>query len=373
MCDMATVKEIIRVLEQYFPPYIAESWDNPGLQIGDEEAEVTKVVTALDICGEVVEQAIAEKAELILTHHPLLFRPIKSLRAGRLPDDWILRLIKAGISVYSAHTNLDSGEKGLNQYLSEQVGLQNIRALNQTFVEKTLKLEVMVPETHAQSLREALSAAGAGDVGKYADSFFMSSGESTFMPKEGTHPFCGEAGKQTRTKEEKLETVIWKKDVPEILQILEKVHPYEEPAFSLLPLENVYRSYSLGRIGELETPMLLKDWVQHLKQALGLTHILAVGGENTRISRAAVVSGAGIEFMRDAVSKGCQVLLTGDMKYHEAQAAQNLGLCVVDAGHQGTERIVSELLKGLLEQEKQNRGWKFDIIKAEAPELIWCE
>lgn len=208
-------------------------------------------------------------------------------------------------------------------------------------------------------------------MGNYSDSFFLTEGTGTFFPREGAQPFLGTVGKLERAQEVKLETIAWEKDVSRILQTLTQVHPYEEPAISILPLKNISKAYSLGRVGDI-APTSLEEWVKQVKHSLGLEHILVAGEKTTQIHRVAVVSGAGIEFMRDAVKKGCQVLLTGDMKYHEAQAARNLGLCVVDAGHQGTEQIVSRLLGELLEREKLQNGWKVQIKEAESSPVIYC-
>ncbi len=367
---MATVKTYMRIMEKYFPLYLAESWDNPGLQLGDEQTEVTKILTALDVTPAVAEQAVQMGAELILTHHPLFFKPVKSLRAGRQPDDIVLQLIRSGISVYSAHTNLDTGANGLNQYLSEQVGLQNIRPLNKRYVEKAVKLEVFVPQSYAEPVREALAASGAGAVGGYSDSFFAVDGISTFKPGPGTHPFQGQPGRLEKAEEVKLETVCWEKDLSGVLAALNRVHPYEEPAVSLLPLQNAFQTYSLGRVGEI-APLPLTDFARRVKEALHLPQVLVTGPKDTVIRKVAVVSGAGIEFMQDAVKKGCQVLLTGDMKYHEAQAAANLNLCVVDAGHQGTEQIVAVLLKNLIEREAAARHFTVEVTALKSPLLIY--
>jgi len=362
----ARVKDIMKMMEENYPVTLAEKWDNVGLQLGDPEQSVTRLMVALDLDQAVLEQALEQKADMVVTHHPLLFKPIKNLDYSQPQHNLIRRLVQSNISVYSAHTNLDSAPNGLNQYLAEKLGLAEISPLFSAFTEELYKIVVYVPVSHVEAVREAMTGAGAGHIGRYSDCTFCVHGTGTYRPGENTNPYLGKTGQLEMAEEYRLETVAYKTMVPSIIAALQKVHPYEEVAYDLYQLENQGRSYCPGRQGELNKAASLADYARQVKEILELDHIRVTGDLTREVRKIAVVSGSGASFMDICLKQGVDLLVTGDLKYHEAKDAEAAGLAIIDAGHQGTEQIVVPLLADLLFRECAERGIDIKVIRSTA-------
>ncbi len=360
----AKVKDIITIMEYFFPSYLAESWDNVGLQVGSVDKVVEKVVISLDLDEKILEYALKQEADMIISHHPLLFKPLKNIiyesTQGRLVRD----IIRADIAVYCAHTNLDAADKGLNQLLAELLGLQYIEPLDTYKKEDLYKLVVFVPATHVNELRNALNEAGAGCTGKYSDCSFRVRGIGNFRPGENTDPYIGTRGILEEVDEYRLETVLYRGDLSEILKVIQEVHPYEEIAYDIYPLINEGKVFSMGRKGILERKMSLEEYTVEVKKHLGLDTIRVVGDLEAEVKKVAVVSGAGASFINQVINQEIDLLVTGDLKYHEAREAEAVGLAVIDAGHQGTEEIVVSYLCKLLARECKARGLQIEFIEA---------
>ncbi len=368
----AKVKDIINMIESYFPLHLAESWDNPGLQIGSLDKPVDRVIISLDMDAEILEQAIQEQADMIITHHPLFFKPFKNINFDLPAGALVKGLIKSDISVYSAHTNLDAGELGLSQVLAERFGLQDIMPLDHYKREELLKIAVFVPAAHVEAVRTAMNCAGAGNIGNYSDCSFRSAGTGTFRPGEDTKPFIGRTGVLEEVDEYRLETAVYRKDLQNVLTAMEKAHPYEEIAYDIYHLENESTVFSMGRRGLLKAPLTLKQCAELVKQALQLNDIRVAGDMGKIIKSMAVVSGAGAGLIGNAIQQNIDVLVTGDVKYHEAQDAVSRGLAVIDAGHQGTERLVSFHLSNLLAQASIRRSIDITFIPGHSSYLFCC-
>lgn len=366
----ARVRDIADIMESLFPLNLAEDWDNVGLQIGSWHASVAKVMVVLDLDQVALQQAQKLKADMIITHHPLFFKGIKSINYDEAQGRFLKNIMQAGINVYSAHTNLDAGERGLNQVLAERIGLHDIEPLDRSHRERLYKLVVYVPAGYEDAVRQAILDAGAGHLGRYAECSFRSKGIGTFLPLEGSHPFLGREGVREEVEEYRLETVVPQMALGNTLQGVMKAHPYEEVAYDLYLLENPGKVFSLGRIGQLEAAMSLQEFCTLVKKSLNIEYLRVVGDMKRSVKKIAVVSGAGTSFMGQAVCGGCEVLLTGDLKYHEARDAQALGLAIVDAGHQASEEIISAYLSDILTEESQKRGLKVEVFSLNSQECI---
>lgn len=342
------VRDIVKIMEEHFPPRLAESWDNSGLQVGSVNEPANRVVVSLDLDKEVLDRAVDEDADMIITHHPFLFKGIKSINYEENTGSLIRTLIKENISLYSAHTNLDSGERGLNQILAERIGLQDIKTLDKSSVDKLYKLVVYVPSGYEQEVRKAINNAGAGYIGNYSDCSFRTKGTGTFTPSDESNPFIGKHGQMEEVTEYRLETVVPQDKLDKVISAMLKAHPYEELAYDIFLMERQGTVYSPGRTGYLTENLSLEQFGQYIKKCLGLEHLRIAGDMDRKVKKIAVVSGAGSSFMWKAKAKNCDVLLTGDLKYHEAMEARAMGIAVVDAGHQGTEDLVVSYLVDLL-------------------------
>lgn len=360
----AKVKDIVSIMEKNFPLYLAEAWDNVGLQLGFMDKDLERVMIALDLDEEIFEQAVRKKVSMIITHHPLFFKPIKRIDLATAEGNMIKKLIKEDITVYSSHTNLDAAEQGLNHLLAECLNLEKIEPLGQDKKEELFKLVVYVPSTHVYELRKALNEAGAGHTGQYSECSFRSLGTGTFKPQAGTNPHIGEEGRLEEVEEYRLETVVYKHELSRIIKIMEKVHPYEEVAYDIYRLENQGKVFSLGRKGQLKKSIRLSVYAEEVKKCLGVKNLRIVGNVNDEIKTVAVVSGSGGSLINRVQGSGIDLFITGDLKYHEAKEAQAMGLNIIDAGHQATEEIVTAYLCNLLGEESRARGLEIDIIAA---------
>ena len=321
------------------PTVLAEAWDNPGLQVGDPAAGVNRIMVALDPAPDVIDSAIASSCQLLVTHHPLIFKPIKSISTATPHGASIQKAIKAGLSIFSMHTNYDIASGGLNDVLARKIGLSSCVPLRITSTCELVKLVVFVPTEHLEQLRSALFPFTVQQ-GNYCDCAFSAEGVGTFMPLEGAKPFIGNVGVLAEAHEERLELLLERKRLPQAIKALLAVHPYDEPAFDVYPLLNEGAKLGLGRIGRLPIPVSLVDYAARLRKNLTAPSLRYVGDPIAMISKVALCSGSGASLLHEAVRAGADVLVTGDVKYHEARDAEDLGIALIDAGHFPTEIIM---------------------------------
>ena len=358
------VSDIVGILNVLAPFTLAEEWDNAGLQVGNPAASAGKIMVALDADLPAIEAAVAAGCGLLLTHHPMIFRPLKKISTadplGRLLD----LAIKNDIAVIALHTNFDIAEGGVNDLLAERLGISGSRPLKVTGTEELIKLTVYVPSGHEEKVMEALFAY-SGLIGNYSDCSFRTEGIGTFKPLKGAHPFTGEIDKRENASEARLEVLLRKDDLNSALKSLVAAHPYEEPAYDLYPLLNKGKPAGLGRIGDLPEALPLAEFAATVKERLGLGGVRYVGDAARMVKKIAICGGSGASLLRDAVKKGAEVLVTGDVKYHEAREAEGVGLALVDGGHFATEFPMVRGLKDLLCKELAKRGYASEITAFE--------
>ncbi|MEN6413345.1 MAG: Nif3-like dinuclear metal center hexameric protein [Veillonellales bacterium] len=352
---------VMDALEKLAPRHLAESWDNVGLLLGSPSQDVHKIMTALDVTEAVVDRAIEDGVDMLVAHHPLIFKAITSIRTDLPLGRLLERLIRAGMAVFAVHTNLDIAADGVNDILARKLQLNAIQPLTVSMTEKLVKFVVYVPFTHSEAVRTAMSQAGAGHIGNYSHCAFQSEGTGTFLPLTGTNPFIGKQGTLERVPEIRLETIMPEKSSNRVIKAVLRAHPYEEVAYDLYPLLNRGTGFGLGRIGELTETVPLNDFALRVKTALDIPFVRVAGQEKQKIKKVAVCGGSGAALIYKAKMAGADVLVTGDVKYHEAQNAQNAGIAVMDAGHFGTERPVISFLAQYLNQWAVQNKWSVDI------------
>ncbi|SHK06953.1 Nif3-like dinuclear metal center hexameric protein [Tepidibacter formicigenes] len=338
------VKDIIKVFEKKYPKDLAYNWDNVGLMIGDLNSKVEKILVTLEATIEVVNEAVEKNVDLIITHHPFLFKGLKNINKNTPKGNCIYKLIQNNISVYSAHTNFDIAYNGLNDAIANILDLEDIKILDKTYVEKLYKIAIYTPISHEESVRDAMAKAGAGHIGKYSHCTFNTKGIGTFMPLDNSNPYIGSKDNLEKVEEIKIETICKQQDLNKVVNEMLKVHPYEEVAYDIYKLKNEGEKYGLGRIGLVKENMTLGVFAQTVKEKLNLKDLRFVGNPNKEIKKVAIVSGSGAEFISKAYNKGADVLITGDVKYHDAQDALEIGMGVIDAGHFGSENIFSDVV-----------------------------
>lgn len=369
---MGTVKcqAIANMIEELAPKKIAESWDNVGLLIGDGSSKVNKILVCLDATEWVIEEAIEQDVDMLVCHHPMIFGSLKRITADTILGRKIIKLISKGISVYSAHTNYDIARDGLNDIFAKHLGFKSHSLIETTYTDKLYKILVYIPKGHEEKIFNALMAAGAGQIGNYSNCSFKTEGIGTFKPEVGTHPFIGLEGKLEAVNEIKLGTVVPQSLLNKTIKALIKAHPYEEPPYDILPLENEGSSLGLGRIGELEQETTLAIYAESVKTALGIDKVKIAGDPNKKIKKVAMLNGSGNKFISAARFAGADVLVTGDMQYHQIVDAVEAGMCIIDAGHFATERMMMPAMAEYLRNKCKAHGYNVEIIESKNNEDI---
>lgn len=346
--------EVIQLFEQFAPKELAMEDDKIGLLIGSLNQPVKNVLVALDVVEEVVDEAIEKDVQLIISHHPLIYRPLKTIRTEDAYGKIITKLIKHDIAVYAAHTNLDVTFGGVNDLLAAKLGLKETDVLVPTYEMPLKKLVVYAPVQAADQIREVLGNAGAGFIGNYSHCSFSNEGTGRFLPGENTNPYIGLQGKLETVKEERIETIFPQNLERKIIKAMLKAHPYEEPAYDIYPLDLKGQTYGLGRIGYLQEEMTLEEFSEFVKTALDIKGVRVVGDLKDKIKKVAVLGGDGGKYYPTAIRKGADVFITGDMYYHTAIDAKLDGLNIIDPGHNVEKVMKDGVVKKMTElcQEK---------------------
>ena len=356
----ATVSDVVNLIEKIAPFRLAEEWDNPGLQVGNKDWPVKKTWVALDPTPDVVDAACNSKVDLLITHHPLIFDPVKSIDFTSPVGSVIHKAAVCGLTVFSAHTNLDSAEEGLNDLLAFRVGLKHTSILRGSGETGKCKFVVYVPAGHEQSVIKSLFETRAGVIGSYTCCSFRSTGKGTFRPGSSARPFIGEIGEISDVDEVRIEAVAGKKDIPEVIAHVRKSHPYEKMAYDVYPLCEYDRKSGMGRVGELEGKTELYIFAEMIKSKLALKNVKIAGNPRLSVTHAAVCAGSGSGLLKDFFNSGAQVYITGDLRYHDARAAEAEGLGLIDIGHFASEHIIVEELAKRLKVMTKEAG--YDII-----------
>lgn len=350
MLSIPTNSDIFNLIEDLAPKRKAYDWDNVGLQIGTYQQQSKKVMITLDVMETVVDEAIENNVDLIIAHHPLLFKPLKKIDTNTPEGRIISKLIRHDITVYAAHTNLDVVKHGVNDMLADILELKEGEPLVALGNEKLYKYAVYVPNGHEQEIKEVLGNAGAGQQGDYSHCSFQTEGMGAFKPLDGAAPYIGEVGKIADVNEVKIEAIVPEPKLAHTVKQVIAAHPYEEPAFDIIELNNTGKGWGLGRIGKISVPVTLKEYVQEVKEKLNLTDVRVVGDLNKKIKKAAIVGGSGEKYIYDAKRAGADVYITGDLSFHPAQTAWQLGLAVIDAGHY-IESAMKEAVRDYLQDK----------------------
>ncbi len=340
------ILELIDTVNEIAPFAIAQSWDNVGLLVGDDESEVRGVLFAVDITDGVIDEAISSGCNTIISYHPVIWEPLKSLTA-QCPKHVVYRLAREGINVISVHTALDAAAGGVNDGLAEAVGLTACEPIGDYVsmpAEDMYKLVVFVPAEHINALSEAVFSAGAGSLGNYSNCAFTSQGTGTFLPLEGANPSIGKVGKIEKVVEVRFETLVPQSRLNDVVAAMRLAHPYEAPAFDIIKLSLSEKRLGIGRIGSLMPKRKLTDIVADIKRVTGVETIGFVGKEIKTVKSAAVCAGACGSILNKVIAAGCELYVTGELKHHEALAARESGLLCLCLGHSVSERFILAVL-----------------------------
>ncbi len=346
------VKEIIKQLDLLAPPAYQEDYDNSGLITGNMQQEVNGVLISLDCIESIVEEAIREKCNLIIAHHPIVFKGLKKINGNNYVERTIIKAIKNDIAIYAIHTNLDNVKGGVNFKIAEKLGLQNIKILAP---KKQLlkKLISFVPDKDSEKVLDALYKAGAGNIGNYSECSYQLDGTGTFKPNENANPAIGSSNKKELVAEKRIEVIFPSPLEGAIISALYGSHPYEEPAYDILQLENKNPEVGSGAIGTLPSPMKELDFMNYLKSKMNLSNIRHTALLGKEIKKVALCGGSGSFLLKNALSVGADAYISADFKYHEFFDAENK-IVIADIGHYESEVFTKDLIYEFLIQKFSN-------------------
>lgn len=333
-------------LEDFAPLCLQESYDNAGLIIGSSTSEINCALIALDVTDEVIDEAIVQNCNLIIAHHPLIFKGIKKIGTTNPVERMITRCIKSDIAVYAAHTNLDNVYQGVNKIICDKIGVKS-PAILAPKTQLLRKLVTFCPNNHAQKVREAIFDAGAGQIGDYDSCSFNTNGQGSFRALEGTNPFVGSVNSLHFEDETRIETIFPVYRQSAVLKALFVSHPYEEVAYDIYALENEFQKVGAGMIGRLEKPVITTEFLNDLKRIFGVKCLRHTRLITEIIETVAVCGGSGSFLTGQAIARKADVFITGDVKYHEFFDADGK-ILLADIGHYESEQFTTEVIKNVL-------------------------
>ncbi|RED93859.1 Nif3-like dinuclear metal center hexameric protein [Marinoscillum furvescens] len=355
------IKDITNYLEGLVPLEYQESYDNCGLLVGNPNSEVKGISLTLDVTEEVIAEAIQNGDNLIIAHHPLIFKGLKSLTGNHWVERCIIKAIQNGIAIYAIHTNLDNYHLGVNRRIAERLGLKQVRTLSPKSGLLT-KLTTFVPKDNTQEVLDALYAAGAGSIGDYDHCSFRVAGTGTFRPGAHTNPHIGAQHVDETVTEDRVEVIFPNHLSGKILASLRQAHPYEEVAYYLTSLSNKHQDVGSGMIGVLENPMDTAAFLAWLKEKMQTKCIRHTAITRNKVSKVALCGGAGSFLLSSAIRQGADVFITGDFKYHEFFEADGQTI-IADIGHYESEQFTKDLLYDILSEKFTNIALRLSDVQ----------
>jgi dinuclear metal center YbgI/SA1388 family protein len=352
-----TIRALITYLESKYPKGVAWEKDNIGLQIGNLGNKLKNIFLTLDLDMQGVNRAVSKNCNLIITHHPILFTPLKMLDLeSDIKAQMIEKCIQKNITVYSAHTNFDFSSGGVSFALADKLGLTDIQFLENTSRDQ-YKMIVFVPELFLDRVSEAIFNAGGGRIGNYNKCSYRVSGTGTFEGNDASNPLLGVSENFEQVEEIKLEVILDKWNLNKVVSEMISAHPYEEPAYDIYPLENDNVNFGYGAIGNLNAPLPEKDFLQMVSKSLKADNLRYCSGTGRKIKRVAVCGGSGVRHVNAAINKGADAYVTADVKYHDFQSVEKQ-ILFIDAGHYETEihalNVLKKELSAFVNKSKSN-------------------
>lgn len=334
---MLTVADLIEELEGIAPPYMADAGDRIGLQVGDPDSHVRRVCVSVDASSPVIDEAIERKADLLVSHHPLIYPSLETVTTDPVAKN-VAKLIRANAALFVMHTNYDTVPGGVNDALASKLGVVGCEPLTTRYSDPIFKIVVFVPREAVEQVRDAMADAGAGVIGQYSRCSFRSEGTGTFVPLPGSQPYIGTTGKLEEIQEYRIEMLCAGSQVKGAVAAMLEKHPYDQVAYDLYQLANEPIKYGYGRVGSLEEPMSLGAFLERVKTSLEMPYARAWGDLEKSIKRVAFCSGGASLHYTEAAQVGADVYITGDTKHHEVLDALDRGLAMINAGHFETEK-----------------------------------
>ena len=365
------LEQIREAIEQIAPLKLAQDWDNVGFLIGDRRRDIKRILMTIDTTRAVAAEAKRFKADLILAYHPVIWDGLKRITADGATAP-IYELIQANIGVFSIHTALDTAAGGVNDALASIFPLVDATPIGDYVADPAgqhYKLITFIPKDAVNTVAEALYAAGAGAIGQYSHCGFMTEGVGTFLPLDGARPAIGRRGRLEHVEEIRLETVVAAEKVAAVIAALRKAHPYETPAFDVFGHYDLENRLGLGRMGRLEQPMSLDSVIKNVRHITGAKAVGLIGPARRTVRTAAVCAGSCGKLLDTVIAAGCDLYLTGELKHHQALAAQEAGLTCLCLSHSVSERFALKNLAKTLKKRLKNVTIRFS--QKDADPFTW--
>lgn len=343
------IKDILNALERFAPLPLQDGFDNSGLQIGLTEVEATGALLCLDVTEEIIDEAIQKGCNLIIAHHPLLFKGCKSITGKDYVERCVMKAIKNDIAIYAAHTNLDNATGGVNFKIAEKLGLINPQILSPKS-DLLYKLVTFVPLAQAEEVRQTLFQAGCGHIGEYDSCSYNIQGEGTFRALEGAQPFCGEVGTLHTEPEVRIETIFPSFKKSAVVRALVQAHPYEEPAFDIYPLANSWSQVGAGVIASLPEPIDEKEFLLKVKNIFQVGSVKHSKLRGKPIQKVALCGGSGAFLLQQAIGAGADLFISAEIKYHDYFGNDDL-ILMADIGHYESEQYTKELFYSIIKDK----------------------
>lgn len=369
---MTTVDEIIKRIEEFAPSYLAEDWDPIGLAFGSKNQEVKKMMVALDLDANTLKEAKENDVDFIFTHHPPIFSSLNTLNQEDSRRAEYIEIIKSNIAVYAAHTNIDAAQNGMNEWLADALSLEKPYEVMDVAYESTYKLLVLyTPLEHAEQMRAALHKAGAGQVGDYDNVSYTSIGTGRFTPTSKANPAIGMTNQSEQVSEERTEVLVPSHLIGNAIQTIYEVHPYEEPVFHIFDIGKKAKEFGLGRVSTLKQSITLDEMIERVKDVFDASYVRYANVDlESKINKVAVLGGSGEKYYKQAIEKGADLYITGDISYHGAQDMIRDELMFIDAGHFIENIFVEKMTEYLNVWCKENQ-WAVEIIPATSQEDVF--
>jgi dinuclear metal center YbgI/SA1388 family protein len=369
------LKELALSLDKIFNRNLALSWDKAGLQIGNLESDINKILITLDITGDVVDEAVNFNSDLILAHHPVIFNSLDTILSTKAGEKEILALIENRVAVYCAHTNYDLMKGGLNDFVASTLDLTGTEIIEERY-EQWYKFVVFVPKEAEEKIRKVICQYGGGKWQNYSCCTFNIEGKGTFIPQEGSKPYIGELGCVNYVDEVRIECIVNERDLSNLIDATIKAHPYEAVAYDVYKIENKFKDAGIGRLGKLKEPESFRDFTRKIKNRLGIDGFkwlckkdIKIDSKNIR--KVAVVCGSGNSIARRLADIDYDLVIVGEIGYHNALQIIESGKIIVAIGHGSSEKLAITDMCNKLEDFFQKQKIKIDILKSRFGYKSW--
>lgn len=356
---MVRIKDIIKMIEFHAPSYLQEDYDNSGIIIGNIENDVSSVLICLDINEKVIDYAIEKRIDLIISHHPVIFRPLKKINGYSLTETLVLKAIRNDINIYSAHTNIDNSAI-LREKIAQILEIKKYKPLV-PYESLYSKLVWFTPSSETARVKSAVFAAGAGHIGNYDSCSYNVDGYGTFRALEGACPFVGEIGQVHQENEVRTEVIFPKFLKNQIIEALDESHPYEEVAYDIYSIDNKLNEFGYGLIGNLDVEINLYEYLLKIKNTLCI-QIIRHNAENIhkKIKTIAYCGGSGASFINNAINQKADLIITSDIKYHEFFDFKEM-IAIADIGHYESEKMIIDIFFDILKNNNTFAVQKIDF------------